>query len=291
MADPRPRLAREVAALRFLAGGSDWPFDIPSVLAFDEDAGVGLYSWLDGSGAGPATDRDLEQLSLAIGAFTQVSRRAAAHTLTEAAEATLTAQELITQIRRREAALLAVAAGEPPLADLLRYDFAEALESGSRALERRYAAAGLSLTEDLPPGAAVLSPSDFGLHNCLRRPDGRLAFLDFEYFGWDDPVRLVTDVICHPAMALDADQRSRFLAVSAPVFQADPTFAVRLEAMAPLIALRWAMIVLNEFIPAHWRRRVEAGLSEPWADAKARQIHKARTLIALGRSFQTTRWT
>jgi hypothetical protein len=35
----------------------------------------------------------------------------------------------------------------------------------------------------------VLSLSDFGLHNPLRHPDGKLAFLGFEYFGWDEPAK------------------------------------------------------------------------------------------------------
>ena len=39
----------------------------------------------------------------------------------------------------------------------------------------------------------ALSPSDFGLHNALRGQDGQLRFVDFEYFGWDDPVKLVSD--------------------------------------------------------------------------------------------------
>ena len=33
----------------------------------------------------------------------------------------------------------------------------------------------------------TLSPSDFGFHNALLRGGREWVFLDFEYFGWDDP--------------------------------------------------------------------------------------------------------
>ena len=50
----------------------------------------------------------------------------------------------------------------------------------------------------------ALSPSDFGLHNAMRGEDGRLRFIDFEYFGWDDPVKLVSDTALHPGQQFSA---------------------------------------------------------------------------------------
>ena len=49
----------------------------------------------------------------------------------------------------------------------------------------------------------------------------------------------------------------------------------------PLFGLRWALILLNEFIPDRWRRRVLAGATESWAEAKTRQLMLARGLLAL----------
>ena len=43
----------------------------------------------------------------------------------------------------------------------------------------------------------VFSPSDFGFHNALLKDNGKLCFLDFEYFGRDDPVKLMADFIWH----------------------------------------------------------------------------------------------
>ena len=48
----------------------------------------------------------------------------------------------------------------------------------------------------------VLNPSDFGFHNTLKKKN-KLFFLDFEYFGWDDPVKLTADFIWHPSHSLN----------------------------------------------------------------------------------------
>ena len=38
-----------------------------------------------------------------------------------------------------------------------------------------------------------LSPSDFGFHNVIVEKDKILRFIDFEYAGWDDPAKMVSD--------------------------------------------------------------------------------------------------
>ena len=52
---------------------------------------------------------------------------------------------------------------------------------------------GLDPDTQVTPAMRCLSPSDFGFHNALREPSGRLRFIDFEYAGWDDPAKLVGD--------------------------------------------------------------------------------------------------
>ena len=61
-------------------------------------------------------------------------------------------------------------------------------------------AAKAPVEAELPVEQRTLSPSDFGFHNALRRPDGRVVFLDLEYFGWDDPAKMISDFLLHPAL-------------------------------------------------------------------------------------------
>jgi hypothetical protein len=64
------------------------------------------------------------------------------------------------------------------------------------------------------------------------------------------------------------------------IYGQDASFAARLEALYPLFGLRWALILLNEFLPNRWRLRVAAGETEAWAEAKTRQLSRAREFVA-----------
>ena len=141
-------------------------------------------------------------------------------------------------------------------------------------------AADLDFADDLPQEWRSLVPSDFGFHNSLRRKDGSLAFVDFEYFGWDDPVKLTADFMLHPGSILAPQQRRRFRQAAESLYREDPTFAARLGAYLPLFALRWVLILLNEFIPERWQRRVLAGANENWSEAKATQLALAGDFLA-----------
>jgi thiamine kinase-like enzyme len=112
---------------------------------------------------------------------------------------------------------------------------------------------------ELPLRERTLSPSDFGFHHALRDGQGRLAFVDFEYFGWDDPAKTMADFLLHPAMAMTAAQRREFAAGMIALFDDDPRLAARARILYPWFALKWALILLNEFLPGHLRRRRFAG--------------------------------
>ena len=126
-----------------------------------------------------------------------------------AAEACLSGAEIERQIAARLARLRALS-GEGALASFLQNDFVPVLERESVNAKATIQAAGLDFAADLPQEWRSLVPSDFGFHNSLRRKDGSLAFVDFEYFGWDDPVKLSADILLHPGRTLAAPQRRRF---------------------------------------------------------------------------------
>lgn len=100
----------------------------------------------------------------------------------------------------------------------------------------------------------TLSPSDFGFHNSIRDFNGILYFIDFEYFGWDDPVKLISDFIFHPGMSLTNDQISYWQAGALKIYGED--LIQRLNIFRPLYGLIWCLIILNDFRLEVWDRRV-----------------------------------
>jgi hypothetical protein len=74
--------------------------------------------------------------------------------------------------------------------------------------------------------------------------------LDFEYFGLDDPVKLVCDVLLHPGMRLAAKHRKDFAESLFAACEAAGDLGVRLRygICLPLWRIKWACILLNEFV-------------------------------------------
>ena len=160
----------------------------------------------------------------------------------------------------------------PALKQFLEGDFCPMLER---------LAAKAPVEAELPGEQRTLSPSDFGFHNALRRPEGRLVFLDFEYFGWDDPAKMISDFLLHPALELPERLKQRFAAGMYRRFSANKSLAKRVETVYPLFGLKWCLIMLNEFVPEDMQRRgFASGGSLDRASTQARQLEKARRMLA-----------
>jgi len=276
--DQRDRLATEVEALNLLAARG--LSNIPRVVAVDRERNFALLSWLDGVAVTSVGDDDVDQAAAFLARIHDMRRGAAGVFDREASEACLSGQRLQTQIHDRLAALRAQCGAEKNLMAFLTGSFEPLLQNIEGGARRKMTSAGLDFGTMLPQEKRTLVPSDFGFHNSLRRADGTLVFVDFEYFGWDDPVKLTADILHHPGTPVGPAQRERFRDAALAIYGQDVTFAARLEALYPLFGLRWALILLNEFLPDRWRLRVAAGETEPWAEAKTRQLARARELLA-----------
>jgi hypothetical protein len=276
--DPRDRLATEVGALRLM---EHHRIDtVPRVAGVDSERGYALLSWIDGRDVTAISDADVDAAVVFLTAIHGLRAAPWAAEQPSAAEACLSGWEIERQIQGRLARLRDAARNESELVDFIDGSVADRFAFESAKAQRRVTAAGLAFDAELPQEWRSLVPSDFGFHNSLRKQDGTLAFVDFEYFGWDDPVKLTADILLHPGRPLAAQQRGRFWQAATRLYGGDPAFATRLTAYLPLFGLRWVLILLNEFIPERWQRRVLAGETGSWSEVKARQLLHARAFLA-----------
>lgn len=276
--DPRDRLGTEFAALSFLAAHD--VSAVPKPLARDDDSGFALYEWIEGSPVGQPEEGDVEAALAFAALLRSLSASIEARTLPAASEACFTAQEIVSQILRRRRRLDEVAAAEAGLAAFLEVEFAPVLTQAEGTARAGYEALGWNFEQSLAYDQLTLSPSDFGFHNAIRRTDGSLAFIDFEYFGWDDPVRLTADFLQHPGMSLDDAASRLFRQGGLSCYSADAGFSQRLDLLFPLVGLRWCMILLNEFLPERWFRREFSGVHSDRQAAVEKQLFKARSRLA-----------
>jgi hypothetical protein len=277
--DQRDRLRVETGALTWMARhGLDV---VPRVIAVDAAANCVLLSWVPGSPVDVVGAADIDQAIEFLGALEKLRRTAPLPDAQLASEACLSGAEIVRQIKTRLSDLAALD-NEPALRLFLQGDFACAFEGRLSTARETLSSAGISFDAELVAEQYSLVPSDFGFHNALRGVDGRLTFLDFEYFGWDDPVKLTSDTLLHPGTPIPHESQARFRKSAEKLYRGDPDFAPRLDALYPLFGLRWALILLNEFDPRRWQRRVAAGAVDDWPKAKARQLHAARAMLMNG---------
>ena len=123
----------------------------------------------------------------------------------------------------------------------------------------------------------VFSPSDYGFHNAILKEHGNLVFLDFEYFGRDDPVKLIADFIWHPGMNLSRAQKIDWTKGAFGIFGNDPRLLKRFISAWPLHGMRWALIILNEFLEDGWHKRTFANdnLNHLYSQKLEKQLNKA----------------
>lgn len=281
--DPRDRLAFEFGALEFMSRHPS--VSVPRAFAADRAGGFALYEWIDGGPVSAPADRDVDA-ALAFAAGLHAIRHApGAEKLPLASEACLSGAEIVAQVGRRHERFKDIAKTEPSLAAFLAGDFEPVAERAIAGAREGYAARGWTFDAPLPREQQTLSPSDFGFHNAIRRPSGDLVFVDFEYFGWDDPVKLAADFLQHPGMTLTSAQYARFQAGTERVYGEDAAFAARLALLYSLYGLRWCMILLNEFLPERWEARRLAGVHVDRDAATSAQLEKARHRIAAVRQY------
>ena len=264
--DVRDRLGAEYSGLRYASTVAKE--SVPATVAADPEARIAIYEWIEGSRVSEHGAAEIEEVVRFLGALHAGRNAPWTQTLPYASEAILRPEDLREQLERR-LTVLGEVGGEPDLEALLRGRIAPLTRRFLPALDRVTAPSREQLT---------LSPSDFGFHNAMRRA-GRLVFLDFEYFGWDDPAKLVCDFLWHPGMVLSPDERSQFLTGVTDVFIEGTSMVSRLRAYEPLIALRWATIVLGEFLPEVRERRRYAARGDLDRDVTQGQLAKAHAII------------
>ena len=267
--DPRPRLITEVSALKLVEDLNK----TPKVVAFDELQNIALYEWIKGENLYKIEDHHITQ---ALGFIESLQDLNVKDSWGLASEACLSAKQLLTQINFRLDRLLKTK--NKDLNDFLICTFKPLLSKVWERSEKNWPSNNLE--KDLPKSMQVFSPSDFGFHNAILKENGDLAFFDFEYFGRDDPVKLMADFIWHPGMKLKNLQKIDWLKGAISIFDSDPELVLRFKSAWPMYGLRWSLILLNEFVNEGWQKRVYANvnLKYQYENRLIGQLNKAKLI-------------
>jgi Phosphotransferase enzyme family len=272
--DPRDRLGTEFRALQLLR--SCGIATVPAPIAMDAGARCAVFEFLPG-------DDDIRQATDLLTDLRMVAGRSGAAAAAPASEACFSLDAIAGNLCSRLSRLRALSDAAPGAGELRRFlsvrvdPFLSRLEAWTVEQARIH---GLRRDATLPLDQRTLSPSDFGFHNALRDEHGRLMFVDFEYFGWDDPAKTIVDFLHHPAMEMSANQRRTFAAGVLKGFSDLRGLEARARIVYPWFGLKWCLILLNEFVPSDLARRRFAGSAGARsADELRHQLDRAARLL------------
>ncbi len=250
--------------------------NIPLPLARDPTHHAALYSFLPGERL-RAEDVAPWHVDAALD-FVVALNAAGDAPLAPGAEACFTAEQHIATIERRLARVDTIVATDATsaaavtfVADRLRPVWTRV---HARLIQRLQQA-------DIAPGAPTaicLSPSDFGFHNALV--DGhQIGFLDFEYAGRDDPAKLVCDFFAQPELPAPPALFDPFVARLVSSLHLNAQDAARCCALRAAYRVKWACILLNEFLPQDAARRAFAAAT-PATEHRTQQLARAEAQLA-----------
>src|SRR3990167_3910040 len=272
--DGRTRLEREYKFLKFLSeNGLE---RVAKTYLADYEIPAGLYSFIEGRNANRRiTENDIEGAVAFVKALKQLSGLPpGSGNIGPASEACFSLRDIIRNLSQRRIRLSANSSNA--LKKFLQSDFDPTFE------EIKVKIQGVKAAEILVKEKRFLSPSDFGFHNAIRGEDGRLYFTDMEHAGWDDPVKMISDFLLHPQMRLTDEQKGLFSGKIISLF--DKELGIRLKTVYPLYALKWSLIMLNEFTGRGWQRRQFSGKTKDIPESiLSRQLKKAAGMVSIAR--------
>lgn len=265
----RDRFEAETSALKlFAANGLGCT---ARIISQDRENNCILIEWIDGK---PIVDfglEDIDALSDFVKTVHEIAKQEKGKHIRFATEACLNGNEIVMQIERRLERLEIAFTSHHELQEFLQADFIPAFKEITCWSENEYQKNGMDFHQDILPEQLTLSPVDIGFHNCLWA-NKKMHFLDFEFFGWDDPVKLVADTLQHPGRMLGKTQNEHLATSLHSIFENDRQFVIRLRCLYPLFGLKWCMIMLNPFLPGYQ----SASSNDP--NTKDTQLVKVRSL-------------
>ena len=236
--DNRKRLIRDFLATKLLKKNNI--NCVPKPLCSNELFNISIFEWVNGKKIIQPSNNDLNQAINFIQNLKKLSRKKISSYPYNAVECCKSLKDILIQIEYKLSNLLNANTSQK-IKKFVNFYFRPAFKNiKSKKISNLY-------LKPLNSKLQILSPSDFGFHNSLKTKKNKIIFFDLEYFGKDDPVKLAADFLLHPGMTLNLKQKKIWISKITVLFKNDKNFLKRLYLFIPFYALRWSLIVLNDY--------------------------------------------
>jgi hypothetical protein len=252
--------------------------NLPRPVGYCLDRKVAAYSWIYGEVIDSPTESYIDSALEFIEELCALSQTDTSQEFSDASAAVFSGYSLEKQIFDR---IELLQARSIKCKNLERYIEEELIPTVDEVIKNcRSAWSGdLDYFDSLPREECVLSPSDFGIHNALRERSGKVVFLDFEYFGWDDPAKLIGDFLLHPAMTLSSTLTRKWIDGAKTIF--GQTVIERMALIGPMLQLCWCLILLNGYRKdINYRHRLaDQVVTENRPNQLEQQLHRSKARL------------
>jgi len=248
LGDNRDRLGTEFNSLQFL--WNQGLRSIPQPLFAEVKNNFAVYSFIHGRLLNPPeiTPSLLSEIVNFWSSLQKLIYAEEANSLPKASEACFSISEYLANVEIRLQRL--TKAEDEILSDFLYTSLLPTWEDIKAYVLAMVSPLNLEMNHSLSLAERTLSPSDVGFHNILsEEPSHRLVFIDFEYFGWDDPVKMMCDFMLQPARPLPINLAPIVMQEMLKHFPVSEQWRKRFRCIFPMIGFKWCLIMLNPFLP------------------------------------------
>ena len=245
----RIRLKRELIFLEFL---NSFSFkNTPNLITYNEEYNWILMSWINGAKIKNVNKKIVEKLLFFLSDIQKFKNKKLSNKFINAAEACFSLQDHFLLIKKRMQKIEKIFDSEESLSCKQN----NAMLNLYRKIDEKYLLS-LNMAKDkfshdsykaiIKLDYRIISPSDIGFHNCLLL-NNELYFIDFEYAGWDDPLKLICDLVLQPDYSIP----KVYLGLIRNLINKlnlVPDWQLRLEIMLEIYTIKWVCIILNPLL-------------------------------------------
>ena len=256
--DSRDRLGQEVAFSKYLQ--SMQIKESPSLIAEDQSCGTACFEWIEGADfeTGSTLPNELwEQCFSFLKKIQNGEKTFEAQNLPNGSESAFSLRGHFALLQNRRDYWHF---HNDTIPEEIRIFLLNNLDQEYKSLAKELISHP-DFNKELEANEKIISPSDFGLHNAKLGEDGKLAFFDFEYAGWDDPAKTVADFFAQPKFPAPYEEVEKLLSTFSEFFseQTMEKLQARLPLVSRVIRLKWCYISLNDYHPVSRERRKLSG--------------------------------
>ncbi len=214
---------------------------IPQPIAFYKEANVGIYSFEPGRilKSSDIKENDIESAVNFLVKVHQLGNEDK-KLFGPASSACLSLSDYVKVLDRR---FTKISAGISSVKEVKKFLNSE-VGPKIRELEKEFSKLQ-DLNRELPLESQVLTPGDFGFHNILVASN-KYTFVDFEYFGRDDPARQILDFLHHDqSREIKKDMKELFIKKYCKRAKPFNGFEERLRLADKMVGMAWVLIYLN----------------------------------------------